>query len=314
MTREALDAMASARSDALQRSLASEADGRCLLLVDPVLRPPTPEDIGWARIAELRKLPVQVAHPDVDRSYWPLLAPLDTGTFADSELLGQSVRDGLVELQPSRLEGGDGRRIGGWITSRAPHDEVARHLASSMLHVHPDGYTVWLRLHDPAVMWTLWSVLGSVQRAALLGPIHTWHLLDPTGELLALSTSLKGVRIRRERLRLTPAQWSDMENVAALNMALRVRAPHDEHPLAQRRMDALDALRRARGMGFGDERDLTAFAQRAITVHPRFDQHPLVTQRLQAREPDDYFTGLVDDLSDQDWQRIAVDLSTASLA
>ena len=36
---------------------------------------------------------------------------------------------------------------------------------------------------------------------------------------------------------------------------------------------------------------------------------PLVTARLQAREPDDFFTGLVDDLSDQDWLRIGTDMS-----
>ena len=309
MNRDDLDRLASTHADAIQRHLAEQAGGRCLLLLDPVLRPISADDTAWASFDPAGTLPVRVEHPDVDRTYWPLLAPLDTTRFADSELIAQSLREGVQELQPAQLDAGHGRRIGGWLCSAESNDAVARHLAASMLHVHPDGYTVWLRLHDPAVMWALWSILGGVQRAALLGPIDTWHLLDPAGDLLSLSTPLRGVRVRRERLRLSEAQWADLASVAALNLAMRARPPGDGHPLERMRADTLDALRRARGMGFDDERDLAAFARRAITVHPRFDHHPLVVQRLQARDPDDYFTGLVDDLSDQDWQRIGTDMS-----
>ena len=66
------------------------------------------------------------------------------------------------------------------------------------------------------------------------------------------------------------------------------------------------AVLRASTLGFAEAHDLAAFAWRAIAINPRFDAHPLVSERIAKRQADDLFTGLVDSLDERDWARIAL--------
>jgi len=128
---------------------------RCLLLVDPVLRPIETEDASWQHYASLPHTPVPLAHPNADPAHDAVLTPLRLDNEADHALLVHTVQEACAELVSRELRRGEGRRIGGWIVTDAPIDDVALHLGQLMVQRHPSGRTMWLRLQDPAVLWVL---------------------------------------------------------------------------------------------------------------------------------------------------------------
>jgi hypothetical protein len=71
------------------------------------------------------------------------------------------------------------------------------------------------------------------------------------------------------------------------------------------------SFQRAEALGFTDAQDLEAFGMYAVTIHPTFDTHPIISDRLQGRTQGDYFSALVDDLSADQWAKIGADLSTS---
>ncbi|MDQ0017168.1 hypothetical protein J2W23_005577 [Variovorax boronicumulans] len=281
----------------------------CMLLLDAVPRPITEDDALWERYSQIEQTRVRLSYPNVNPSHFPVLVPLCIAQFEDSVLLEQSAQDAYEELAPEALQSGTGRRISGWLTSRASIATVARHLASVMLqHPSPFGLATWLRLQDPATLWWLWSFLAPTQRSALLGPIETFWLLDPAGRLTALRNDAAGTTSDAPAaLQLSPAQWQDIACIGPLNLALREwgQAQAVGERFDKLCMGAHAAVRRAQAAGFNDRRDQAAYARYALEIHPQFDAHALVQARLAGRNADDYFTGLVDDIDEQAWQRIA---------
>lgn len=303
---------ADALSDTLHRALAAGADGRCWLMVDPAARPLDAEREFDARLIERSPIRVRVLGGDPDPRLLPQLIELDSTRAADSSIIRLAIDEALDECSAESLAQGAGRRICGWMQTRAAGSALAAHIGRHLIQYRPDGLKVLVRWLDPAGLWALWPLLDGVQRRALLGPVDAYHLLDPGGRWQTLRPD--GDEVPARTVSLSPAQWADFDVIAALNLALRdwgaERACADE--LAAGRRIALAALRRARVLGFGDDRDLAAFAGRSLSVHPLFDQHPLVRERLAKRARDDYFTALVDDLAPQDWQRVRVECERQS--
>jgi hypothetical protein len=219
-----------------------------------------------------------------------------------------SIDASLAELQPAALRRGNGRRIAGWIALRDGVDPkcAARHLAGCMLH-RRNGCDFLLRLHDPAVMWALWTLLPVDQRAALLGPIGTWLLLDPQGQPTNLSPPNP---VETVRLALTEAQWIDVDNLAAIHGMFR-RHLNQLSAKGSRADSALNvaarALRRARAAGIHLGEDLALFAEHAVLVHPRFDSHPAVKPVLQASLGATY-SAAAEALTAEEWTMIANEL------
>lgn len=286
-----------------------------MLLIDTVPRPILEDDALWEHYARRENVHIKLAHPNVDPTHYPVLLPLNVAKFKDSLCLEKSVLNALEELPSQALQTGAGRRITGWLTSSEPIRNVARHLASSMLQHSPRDGVAWLRLQDPAVLWWLWSLLSPIQRKALLGPIEAFWLLDPAGRLVVLRAEPIDAEDSKAVLTLSSEQWQDVACIAPLNLAIRewgqaqtVGAAFDSLCAG-----ALAAMRRARIAGFTDRRDLVAYARYALEVHPQFDSHALVQVRLTHRSDEDYFTSLIDDLDEQDWQRIASESSVMAV-
>lgn len=280
----------------------------CMLLVDVVPRPIVQDDALWERYSQIEHTRVVLAYPKLDPSQLPVLLPLRIAQFEDSALLEQSVQDAYEELAPEALRSGTGRRISGWLTSQASIGTVARHLASVMLqHPPPFGEATWLRLQDPATLWWLWSFLAPAQRSVLLGPIETFWLLDPAGQLTALKSEMAAAIDAPAALQLSPEQWQDIACIGPLNLALREwgQAQAAGERFQRLCIGAHAAVRRAQIAGFNDRRDQAAYARYALEIHPQFDTHALVQARLAGRNADDYFTGLIDDIDEQEWRRIA---------
>lgn len=300
------DTAAQATRELLQdlAARAGDSHSHCLLLLDPSLRPVNTNEAPWTRYAECPHHPVHVAHSNVAAAHRPVLTTLDTELRCDESLLSHSMQEALIEATPESLQKGNGRRIGGWLVSQSSGDEVASHLGQIMVQRHPAGRTVWLRLQDPAVLWLVWGWLEDVQRAALLGPVERFYLLNPAGQLQRFTCNEKATSAE---LDLSGPQWSAIDCIEPLNAALRRWSGSPSHPdqLRPARSTALAAIQRGKRLGFNDAADLAFYGFCSLTVHARFDFHSLVVARLRARKPGDYFGGLVADLEAKDWQRIA---------
>ena len=301
-----VETQADALSDALHRGLAT-GDSRCWLLIDPVIRPLQPEREFDQAVSD--RAPRQAPSPagDPDPRLMPLLVELDSAQAADSDIIRMAIAEALEECSADSLAHGAGRRICGWLESKADGAVIARHITHHLIQRRPSGTKTLLRWIDPAVLWALWPLLEPAQRKTLLGPIGTYWLLDPAGRWLPLRPPA-GVAATTG-LHLTIEQWAEADAIRPLNEALRNWGAATAMPdqLIAGRQNAAGALRRARAQGFSDPKDLAAYAGYALTVHPRFDHHPLVRECLAKRVEDDYFTALVDDLTPEDWQRIRVE-------
>lgn len=297
------DVAIQATRELLQDISSRNTHAHCLLMLDPSLRPVDTNDAPWQHYANCPHHPVPVAHANVEPAHYPVLTALDLKVDSDASLLAHSVHEAYIELLPTSLQQGDGRRISGWLVSNAPADDVVLHLGQIMVQRHPSGGHVWLRLQDPAVFWLVWGWSQPAQRATLLGPIENLYLVNPAGELQRMNAEEHPAGTN---LDLSPAQWAAIDCIEPLNAALRqwkgLRHPDQLRPA---RGTALAAIQRAKRLGFNNAADLAFYALCSLDVHPRFDFHSLVIARLRARTPLDYFGNLVADLEAKDWQRIA---------
>lgn len=291
-------------SDHLYRELASH-QGRCWLLLDPVLRPVLDESPLGLALAGRTFICLPNAG-EIEPSLMPLLVEFAPAKAGDHELIWQSLREALEELAPEALAQGGGRRICGWLESNADGKVLASHIAKQMIQPHSTAVRRLLRWHDPAVLWALWPLLKPHQKTTLLGPITSFRLIDPAGHWVKLTPSQVS---DSPTIDLTPEQWQRIERISALNGILRefdlISLTNEQ--IGSMRDNAMAALLRAGQLGFADNKDQRAFARLALNVHPAFDAHPLVTERLAKRETDDYFTALVDDLTSEQWVRIQHD-------
>lgn len=303
MTDATMDEVAETATRQLLNYVETHPSGQCFLLLDPVLRPVETEVEPWQHFANLSHRRVPVAHASVPAESHPFLCALAPGVPADKALLTHSVQEACAELAVGPLRKGQGRRIGGWIVTQASIDEVALHLGRLMVQRHPSGHQVWLRLQDPAVLWYLVGWLEPSQKASLLGPIDGICYLNPAGKIMALRSDKVTADAAFEP---NANQWAAIDCIEPMNTALRewggVRQPDQLEPA---RATAFAAICRAKTWGFDDVRDLALFARYALVVHPGFDLHPQVSQRLRARRAGDYFGGLVADIEPGNWQRIA---------
>lgn len=293
-------------SDQLNRNFARH-EGHCWLLIDPVLRPVTEESrLGAAMAGRVSiKFSLQAKQ---EPALTPYLVGFSPEKACDSELIWASLEEALTEMLPETLATGGGRRICGWIQSPADSNRLLRHMNAHMMQVK-GARRFLFRWNDPAVLWATWPLLTHAQQATLLGPMTACHLLDPAGHLVTLTPPQPA---NGQTLELSAEQWQDIENLSALNCALReqdlMRISPEQVAIA--RDTVMVAIRRARRLGFDDKYDHHAFARCSLNIHPSFDAHPLIAERLARRETDDLFTALIDDLGAHQWVAIASDLNT----
>jgi hypothetical protein len=300
-------------SQALHIAAARHSHGMLWLAVDAAN--PNAEPLPAELDAALRgpgASTVPLRHPDIDPSSQPRWLALNTEHANGSWLVQQSIEFALAELHPASLQQGCGRRIAGWLYLDGELSDALRHWGSQMIQRKPGGQRCLLRLHDPAVLWTLWDLLSPAQRDDLLGAIQCWWLLDPAGHLVSLRPSATPTEKRRSPW--SAQLWQNIDHVASLNAALRhwlsraEAATPSQATLSDARAAAMAAMRRARAAGFKHQNDLCAYARLAVTVHPDFDTHPRVRQATAQRKQDDSFATLVYSLTAEDWTAIAADL------
>ncbi|MBP4044046.1 DUF4123 domain-containing protein [Chromobacterium violaceum] len=279
------------------------------LAIDATHRTPDLDELEFARQVASQGLVVPLKHPEIDPAKQPCWT---NAASAPPSLLARSVELALAETMPDALIQGHGRRIAGWLELETPAKQAAAHIGRQMIRRDAAGETVLLRLHDPSVLWALWPVLSPLQQRWLFRGIRRWWLLDPAGELACLEPPQTAQSAPAEAAAIWSAeQWQRIADIGAFNRALldwaQQRPLPDGEDLLAARAEAFSALRQARALGFIDEQDLALFALHALSVHPRFYRHPKIQARLTRRQADDFYSGLVDELSEADWQNIAAE-------
>lgn len=279
--------------------------GRCALLLDPVLRDAR-VDLDQQRLdygAQVPlSIPVRLAPGQIDPSHWPVLVDVDPGTLWGRQMIVESAAMALQDWGRESLRKGKGHRIGGWLASNRPLPEMAAHLASRFVHRRPSGQRSLLRLHDPSVIRQAWQIFSPVQQSFLLGPSDCWIAVAPDGILT--SYTAPDTVSESDVPAFDSEQWLRLDNIGPINRALP-RLPG--RPGQETVQLVADALIRARGYGFEDPEDLAEFAWRAFTVSPRFDLHAVVSQRIAARHSGDSFGYALADLTETQWNDIAMD-------
>lgn len=272
----------------------------CLLAVDPSQRDLVDEE-GAGPYAGLPRAVVEIDHDDFPHAHQPYLLELDLTTPDGVTLLKDSVRLAYEDRRPASMASGLGQRIGGWLASSAPIDEVAARWSDEALQYDEQGRACVLRFYDSRALSLIWPELTGQQQQALLGPAKVWHALDACARPCVYSR----VEESRRSLSLANGQWQKIHRHGLINRALALHALAAGRQPTPAEVDAaVAAAARAEQHGLRDREDRVAFIAHALDWHPQFDRHPKVAKALQERAPDTYYTAAVDELQPEDIEAI----------
>jgi Domain of unknown function (DUF4123) len=273
----------------------------CLVVIDPS-RLGFPESLEEKiPVSEQPHAIVTIAHEAFPDEHRPYLVELDLSTPNGVELLVESVRLAFEDRDPDSIAQGLGQRIGGWLASNNPVEAVAAHWSQQILQADNRGRQCALRFYDSRALSLLWPILSPGQRQALLGPVSAWHALDACAKpsiYTSTDTSLAS-------LTLTDEQWRAIHRHGLINRALGLHMQATERqPNPHEIETAVASAARAEQYGLSDRDDIIAFIGHALAWHPHFDRHPKVTQALQQRAQDDFYTAAVSELSADEVEEI----------
>ncbi|QBH01327.1 DUF4123 domain-containing protein [Xanthomonas oryzae pv. oryzicola] len=299
------DAAALCQAMRLQSAAAATTE-RWLILTGPAaLEPFSVERLDALRQLGAAVVPVRYRTDRVGETYWPWLIDMRTAHDDGDALLTEAVGIALEDWSPAALAARRGHRIGGFLLSDAPLHAIADHLGA--LAVQPYGGQGsgqrLLGIADPAALEGIWRVCSERQRRQALGPISRWRTLDRWGQWSDQQTSAATVP-QHGFLHFDPPQWAQLAHVRFINAAW-AKAIADGHEVTPEQLAALPAaLDRAVRHGVSDAQDLELFAWHALTVHPHFDLHPRIIALFEQRKPDEFYSYMVCDLDEEDWQHL----------
>jgi len=207
-------------------------------------------------------------------------------------------RASLLEALEHRVAAGETPGFSAlWATESSP-ELCAEHWRVSTL-LKSAKNTTWLRLHEARVIHHLRWMLTPSQLGSLLGPISRWTYVL-AGEWHSFERPCAAPE------HITPGQWQRVIGIGCINKVCR-KLQLEQGPDAWNQGPQIEAaLQRARLVHrFTEDNDQVDFALRAQTVHPNFDQHPMVANLLAQRDAEDSFHDTFLDLEEAQWQAIA---------
>ncbi|WP_258187465.1 DUF4123 domain-containing protein [Trinickia symbiotica] len=277
-------------------------DMHCLLVVDSGMRALPPAKNGKPTFEDLPRAVIEVDHPAFPAEHQPYLLTLDLSQPQDCMLLFDSVRVAYHDRRPDDVAQGLGQRIGGWLASSLPADEVAAHWSKYVLQQDGRERTCALRFYDARALSLLWPVLTLMQQETLLGPVKAWYALDACAEL----RTYKGLYPpSRAELLLKPGQWNAIHRHGLINRALALHmAATGRQPTPDEVKAAVASAERAEHFGLTDKDDMIAFIGHALAWHPYFDSHPRVIEALREVSTDCFYTAAVSTIRPEEIEEI----------
>jgi hypothetical protein len=285
----------------LRTYFSQRPDMRCLVAIDPS-RLGFPESLEQTiPVSEQPHAIVTVAHEAFPDEHRPYLVELDLSTPDGVELLAESVRLAFEDRHPDAIAQGLGQRVGGWLASNGSANVVAAHWSQQALQTDNRGRQCALRFYDSRALSLLWPILSPGQRQALLGPVSAWHALDACAKPCIYTSTDTALA----DLTFTDTQWRAIHRHGLINRAMGLHMQATERQLDPHEVEvAVAGAARAEQYELSDRDDIIAFIGHALAWHPQFDRHPKVMRALQQREPDDFYTAAVSELTPEDIEEI----------
>lgn len=221
--------------------------------------------------------------------------------------LSEETKAACLDLLAEQVDACRPVLFGALLKTKALAATVAAHFRSTLLIKAP-GYELYLRQFDPRLFVQYDWLLKEEQRSRLFGPITGWTLyLDGEWRTYVPPADAQTA----VGWRLTSDQAARIESLQRINRALAALPAAGIDLRQERASGAYALLDRARQHGLSSERCLTRFLEHGWMVHPRFDQHPEVSGRLQRMSSEDDFPYLaaVADLDAAAFARIREDLA-----
>lgn len=189
-------------------------------------------------------------------------------------------------------------------------DRVIGHLCATLVaRIRETRESVYLRQFDPRLFVQYDWLLTSELRQQLFGPITTWTVhID--GEWRAFKPPQENAATRSSSLQLTSEQARKLDDLQTVNEALALRPLVSGVERQQRAREMYQLLERGRAYGLNRQRDIALLLEQGMTVHPDFDRHPALQQRLRnlPKDADLPYTAAVADLSDASFKQIRADM------
>lgn len=294
----------------LHRQLCESADDQCLLWVDPAQGDP----FAGNPLVEERCVRVPIAHPHFDVQFAPYLVPLNLSKSPDAELFKTSVHMAWEAWTMASLRACNGQAIAGWAVSKDTPKALAQHWAD-YCHIHKfNGLNKLLRFHDPSVREWLWPTLSPLQQRQLLGPAQRLIALSRQQNLMQQNAAGTAKDISADhlakdesvsqKLTLTAAQWTQVENYATVHAAwLESCGRHPEYRAGLEQKKAWEqgifaALQQASQYGIHDPQDRQLFAVHALQIGSDFHAHGKLQAVWKRTRAGDFYGGALEEESE----------------
>lgn len=211
-------------------------------------------------------------------------------TLVDLNRSPASECDALFNLVCHRCENTEAPPVALFIKTNVSAAVISRHWNAMQLAQPQPGRKLWLRLHDPRVLHQLLRILSPMQRQKLFGlsKVITYWVGGKwvTAELASYHSSNPQSRDHGDfKPYAGPERWNwlQIERIGLINRALAVAGISDAACLTSAGALAEQLMERATACyGLKDNVDLVEFAIRGLTIHPKFDKHPLIAKLIQA--------------------------------
>lgn len=280
--------------DRLRSYFAGHADAHCLLVVDPSQRVLNDRPDAGVFFSQQSSVTIPIEHGAFPPPHRPYLIELDLSTAQGAALLSESVCLAFEDRRPENIACGNGQRIGGWVASAVPAQEVAVYWGQRVVQVDEQGRRCALRFYDMRALSLIWPILEASQQKYLLGPVSEWHALDACTQGCAYAAHTAP----SSRLALTRDQWLTIHRHGMVNRALGLHmhaVKRQPHP--QEVETAVASAARAERYGLHDPDDRVAFVGHALEWHPYFDAYPAVRRALQQVSAEHLYTAAISELA-----------------
>ncbi|ALM84268.1 DUF4123 domain-containing protein [Bordetella sp. N] len=193
------------------------------------------------------------------------------------------------------------------VDENVPKAVVAQALVTRLVLPLPDVGPCFFRFFDPRVLIQLQWLFTPAQMAWLMGPVRRWKY-NIAG---AWEEMRRPEVFAADSPGITARQSFALQRMNVINTLLERLQPASVASYRSAGQEILRQLEKARDHGLSRLQDQEDYAWHGMTVHPDFDRHPLIQQRLSALPPDADFPYRVatSDLTQQDFDLIRGDMN-----
>jgi len=200
---------------------AFERNGRCFMLIDASLKQYQSNDFLYKLLESYNPHIIKFNREELHDALPLYLVSLDFKIKQDIELFNHSIRHALTELDPGRINAGEGRSVCAWISTELNREQLSESIAGMIIQPLQSGNDVLVRYFDPSVFGLLLPVLDNWQSQQLLRDINAWCYIDGGGNAQIMNGGGDQVKKLNYSLGLSEDDFAKINNILVINKVLR---------------------------------------------------------------------------------------------